>query len=338
MPKKRGTRQKEQRSKVSIANGKPFLYDAAQIAAERDVAKVLARYRDPAMAIKTYDHAPRGSRIIAELEHLLTMDGIFDLPIRDRIKSHFTWLKDNFHLPRRYNFYPRDHVPPEGKPYDEEFVRYEQFDQVTGSGIARLASGFANFNPGTGVFSAIAYSMGSTASVECGPIVTIEPSQHPADIDLTANLLLDYQYQLSASINPAFQSTRNAIPLISVNIYLHLAIDIRSLSGYPVALFGPNKYIKYPAELRPESTLPPFVSGYQEIVSGNNLQGSALGVPVTWEYTFAAPANCRVHVGVVAGLFVTATGFRGSEEYRYLGIADGRVSGQVTSVQAIVFT
>jgi hypothetical protein len=68
------------------------------------------------------------------------------------------------------------------------------------------------------------------------------------------------------------------------------------------------------------------------------LQGSAINVPLTWDYDISAPANSRVRVGVICAPFVIATGHRGSHDYKYLGIVDGRASGQVTSVQAMVFT
>lgn len=338
MAKKRGPKRTDRREHAPIGHAQRFLYDAAQIAAERDVAKVLAKYLDPAMVLSTYHQAPRGGRIVAELEDLLNLDGVLDLPSRDRVTPYFNWLKEKFHLPTWHNFYPGEHVPAGGAPYDEEFVRAENFGQVTtGSGVATLASGFATFNPGSGVFSTVGYGMGSAADVRAGPIVTMETHQRPADIVLTSNVLLDYQYQLSANLNPAFQLALSATEAISVKIDLLLDIDVRTLSGVPLARASALKPVKY-AELQPNSTLPPFVSGYQEIVPGNNLQGSALGVPVTWEHTFSAPANCRVRVGVIVAPFVTATGYRGSKFHRHLGIADGRASGEVTSVQAMLFT
>ena len=169
-----------------------------------------------------------------------------------------------------------------------------------------------------------------------GPIVTMETTQHAADIWLTAYFLLDYQYQLSASLNPAFHGGASATESGSVKLDLLLDIDIRTLSGSPISRAGAMKHIKH-AEIQPGSTLPPFIAGTKEIVPGTQLQGGELAVPVTWEHVFSAPANCRVRVGVAAAPFVSASGYRGSKDYRHLCIADGRASGQVTSVEALLF-
>jgi hypothetical protein len=290
------------------------------------------------MALKTYDHAPRGGRIVAELDDLLTRDGVLGLPIRDRVKTYLDWLKDQYRLPRWHKFFPREHVPPGREPYDEEFVREEYIGQInTGAGLLTAASGFASFNPGSGVFSMVGYSMGSVAAVSAGPIVTMETQQHPADVVLTANFLLDYRYQLSASLNPAFQPASSTSEEISVRVDLFLDIDLRRLGGGQLGISRALKRVKH-AEIQPDSTLPPYVVGYQEIVPGYSLQGSEINVPITWEHTFSAPANCRIQVGVTVALFVTAAGYRGSTRYRHLGIADGRASGQVTSVEAMLFT
>jgi hypothetical protein len=48
--------------------------------------------------------------------------------------------------------------------------------------------------------------------------------------------------------------------------------------------------------------------------------------------------KARIRVGITAAPFVTATGYRGSHQCKYLGIADGRTSGQVTSVEAVLFS
>jgi hypothetical protein len=236
MKKKRGTGRKARPAEVTIGHCSRYLYDAAEIAATKDVARVLAKYRDPGMALKTYDHEPRGARLVAELTHLLTLH---DSPIRDQAMWYINKLKGKFQLPRWYRFYPRDHVPSGGTPYDEEFVRAEYFGSIsTGnpqSPFITPASGFASFNPGSGVFSSVGYAMGSTADVRSGPIVTMETNQHPADIWLTAYFLLDYQYQLSASLNPAFHGGVSATEICSVILDLLLDIDIRTLSGSPIS-------------------------------------------------------------------------------------------------------
>jgi hypothetical protein len=48
--------------------------------------------------------------------------------------------------------------------------------------------------------------------------------------------------------------------------------------------------------------------------------------------------KARIRVGITAAPFVTATGYRGSHQCKYLAIADGRTSGQVTSVEAVLFS
>jgi len=61
----------------------------------------------------------------------------------------------------------------------------------------------------------------------------------------------------------------------------------------------------------PPETLPPFIAGTEEIVPGNSLQGEKLAIPISWDHTFQAPANCRVRVSVFVAPFVTATGYQG---------------------------
>jgi hypothetical protein len=146
-------------------------------------------------------------------------------------------------------------------------------------------------------------------------------------------VLLDYQYQLSASSNPAFQPGANAISTY-ISFQLDLLIDVE-IQNAPAG--RGIKRIKH-AELQPESTLPPYIAGTEEIVSGTSLHGSEISVPVIWDYDISVPSHSRVDIGVICAPFVIATGYRGSHDYKYLGIVDGRASGQVTSVQALVFT
>jgi hypothetical protein len=339
MARKRASKSKAGQVTARLGERKRSLYDAAQIAAEPDVAKILAGYREVDRTANSYRHRPRASRIVAELEHLLTLDHVLDLPARDRAKSYLIWLKDIYRLPRFYRFYPRDHVPAGGRPYDEEVVRVEHFGQVsTSSGLRTFASGFASFNAGSGVFTIVGYSMGTDADLRGGPIVTLETDEHPADITLTANFLLDHQYQLSASINPAFQP---GFPTTtypdSVDIDLMFDIHIRNKNGASIFDPGATKRIKR-AELHPDSSLPRYVAGTQDIASGSSMQGSAVAVPISFEHTISVPANCRVQVGAISAAFVVAGGYRGGETHRYLGVADGRASGQVTSIEAMVFT
>jgi hypothetical protein len=86
---------------------------------------------DPAQTLETYGHPPRGSRLVAELEQLLTTPDIFASPIRDKAKWYLARLKDAYMLPRWYRFYPRDHVPAGGTPYDEESFRQEYFGTIS---------------------------------------------------------------------------------------------------------------------------------------------------------------------------------------------------------------
>jgi len=78
----------------------------------------------------------------------------------------------------------------------------------------------------------------------------------------------------------------------------------------------------------PPETLPPFIAATEEIVPGNSLQGGELAIPISWDHTFQAPANCRVRVSVFVAPFVTATAYQGSRDYRHLGTADGRRSSE----------
>jgi len=244
--------------------------------------------------LEPYGHPPRGSRLVAELEQLLlTTPNIFASPIRDKAKWYLSRLKDGYLLPRWYRFYPRDHVPAGGKPYDEECVRREYFGTIslgTPGQFITPASGFASCSPNDGVFSIVGYSMGSTADVEAGAIVTMETDQRKTDIWITANYLLDYQYQLTASLNPAFQAATSATEEISVTLDLLMDIDILTLSGAQLSMERASKRIKH-AKLLPDSTLPPFIAGTEEIVPGNSLQGGELAIPISWDHTFQAPAN-----------------------------------------------
>jgi hypothetical protein len=95
----------------------------------------------------------------------------------------------------------------------------------TWAAVETGGSGFATFDPDSGVFSTVGHAFGSTVDVRSGPIVTLETNQRKADIWLTSNFLLDYQYQLSASLNPAFQTAASATETISVKIDLLLDID-----------------------------------------------------------------------------------------------------------------
>jgi hypothetical protein len=338
MKKTRRTKRPARPATVPIGHGSRFLFDVAAIAAARDMAAIRGAHVDPSKTPAPYNHPPRGGRLAAELAHLLTTRDIYTSEIREKAMSRATMLKHLYAVPLWYRFYPRDHVQSGGLPYDEEFVRMEYFGQmvVAPGTVLTMASGFAAFNPGSGVFSTVGYSMGTVADVRSGPIVTMEIGHRPVDIWLTANFLLDYQYQLSARLNPAFQAAKTADENISVKLDLYLDIDIKTLSGSPLSRAGALKPIKH-AEIQPGSTLPPFIAGTKEIVPGNSLQGGELAIPVTFEHIFAAPANSRVRVGVTVGPFVTATGYSGSKDYRHLGNADGRAFGQVTSVEAILF-
>jgi hypothetical protein len=340
VPKKYFSRANETSLGRTFGKAGRFLNNIAPRGPAGDIKQILYEYRNPAKALISYNHAPRVSRVFSELNELIVTEGLLNASIRDRVISQFLWLKLAFpNLPKRYVFYPREHVLPGGSPYDEEYVRVENFGKLSTDGREETyASGFATFDPKSGVFSTVGYSMGTEADVRAGPIITIETKQEPADISLTANVLLDYQYQLSANSNPAFQPGAAAISTyISFQLDLLIDVEIQNAAGDLLYSSRAIKRIKH-AELKPESTLPPYIAGTEEIVSGTSLHGSEISVPVIWDYDNSVPSHSRVHLGVICAPFVIATGYRGSHDYKYLGIVDGRASGQVTSVQALVFT
>ena len=186
----------------------------------RTWARVLAKYRDPGLALNTYDHAPRGARLIAELARLLTLH---DSPIRDQAMWYVNKLKGKFLLPRWYRFYPRDHVPSGGTPYDEDSVRREYFSSIsTGNPQSPVITPARPASPAS--VRAAGSSRRSATPWGRPPTFTPVPSSRWKQISirptsgLTAYFLLDYRYQLSASLNPAFHGGVSATESSSVKL------------------------------------------------------------------------------------------------------------------------
>ena len=147
----------------------------------------------------SYRHTPLESRLHHELSEWLK--GAKHLEpdlVRSKLGIYLQASKAKFKLPLMRTFYPRNEVPVGGKPYEEEFFKREVFSARETGLVA--ATGFGMFSPDTGQFQMVAVSMGTRSEIWLGPTVVVETGP-PADLMVTANILLEHQFTLSATRN-----------------------------------------------------------------------------------------------------------------------------------------
>ena len=154
-------------------------------------------------------HPARLDRIYADLVKLLNSPTLHDETHWKTAREYVDLIRWKFRLPKMYTFHPRRSVPSGSghKGYNEDYYSAKYYTPKEGQSVAPGASGFGAFNPETGAFQIVAVSTGNQVQVLVGPTVTVE-TDASADAVISAETLIDYQYNLSSSANAAFVPTQ----------------------------------------------------------------------------------------------------------------------------------
>jgi hypothetical protein len=240
-------------------------------------------------------------------------------------------------LPLRRTFYPRDDVPVGGHGYEEEYFKREIFSARETGLVA--ASGFGMFSPNTGQFQMVAVSMGTRSSIWLGPTVRVD-TDAPTDLLLTANVLLEHQFTLSA--------TRNSPPSADTSgwadseVYLRAFVTARdktTLAPLPTPDLLPWKPLNM-VSLQPGLGGPSYttIPGGRHISPGTSWQGGSATIHIAFEPGGPLPPNARCDITMTCLIVSDAAGAQGEARYGYACVADTRAFGKFSSIELWLFT
>jgi hypothetical protein len=284
----------------------------------------------------SYRHTPLPSRLHHELGKLLEASNYIEPDqIRSKLRVYLEVMKHK--LPVRQTFYPRNDVAAGGKPYEEEFFKRESFEARETGLVA--ATGFGMFSPDSGEFQMVAVSMGTKSQILLGPIVEVE-TDAPTDLLITANVLLDHRFSLSA--------TRNAPPSTpsgwaDSGVYLEALVTARDKTTsavIPTLDLVPRWKPLYSVSLEPGLGGPGYttVPGGVQISPGTSWQDSSPTLNIAFEPGGPLPPNARCEITVICLIVSDAAGAKGEDRYGYACIADTRANGKFCSIECWLFT
>jgi hypothetical protein len=256
--------------------------------------------------------------------------------IRSKLRVYLELTK--LKLPVRQTFYPRNDVPVGGKPYEEEFFKREIFSARETGLVA--ATGFGMFSPDTGQFQMVAVSMGTKSQIWLGPTVEVETDAAPTDLLITANVLLEHQFSLSA--------TRNAPPSTNISgwadseVYLRALVTARDKTTsavIPTLDLLPWKPLNM-VSLQPGLGGPGYttVPGGRQVSPGTSWQGGSPTLNIAFEPGGPLPPNARCEITMTCLIVSDAAGAKGEARYGYACIADTRAYGKFSSIECWLFT
>jgi hypothetical protein len=207
--------------------------------------------------------------------------------------------------------------------------------------VAPGATGYGAFNPNTGLFQAVGVSTGNQVAVMVGPTVTVE-TDAPADAAILAQALVDYQYTVSSSINPAFvPSPYSGAGLVDIEIALWSKVSCTDKTTHapvppPSGPWGYHRIRSLTVDFNLQRTPFTTASGH-EIRVGRSDQGSAMALPITFQADVQLPGNCKCDISTVAFIQSSASGGQGQSEWMLLGFGDVRAFGQFLSIQVDLY-
>ena len=286
----------------------------------------------------SYRHTPLPSRLHHELSKWLEGPTHVETDlIRSKLRLYLELAKIKYRLPVRQTFYPRNEVPAGGKPYEEEFFKREFFSARETGLVA--ATGFGMLSPDTGQFQMVAVSMGTRSTIWLGPTVKVE-TDAPADLLLTANVLLEHQFALSA--------TRNAPPSADTSgwadseIYLRAFVTARDKTTsalIPTLDLLPWKPLNM-VSMQPGLVGPGYttVPGGRQISPGTSWQGSSPTLNIALNSDGPLPPNARCEITMTCLIVSDAAGAKNEARYGYACVADTRAFGKFSSIECWLFT
>jgi hypothetical protein len=345
---------KKQTSTPSRGNVAKASTSNARRRPERSV-DMLTGSRDPAIIVNTLRDNWNGSlqhqrplsmsRAYAELVKLLEGPRPDPAPYWGKLKFYADLLRTHFALPRVLKFFPRNSVPtgPQYKGYNEDPYQRTFSSPHAGESTAPGASGYGAFNPNTGFFQAVGVSTGNEVAVMVGPIVTIDTTA-AVDALITTQALVDYQYTVSSSVNPAFISKPPYTGEGWVDLDIALLPRVTCLAKVTNALISPPSGPFGYRQLRSltvdfDLQRTPFTtpSGHETRV-GHSDHGSDVALSITFETEVQLPANAKCDISTVAYIKSDARGGKGETRWMSLGFGDVRASGQFLSMEVGLYS
>jgi hypothetical protein len=285
----------------------------------------------------SYRHTPLPSRLHHELRKWLEGPKHVETDlIRSKLSAFFELAKIKLKLPIRQTFYPRDDVPLGGEEYEEEFFKREIFSARETGLVA--ATGFGMFSPDTGQFQMVAVSMGTRSSIWLGPTVRMD-TDAPTDLLVTANLLLEHQFTLSATRNAP--PSGNTAGYADSEIYLRAFVTARdktTLAPLPIPDLLPWKPLNM-VSLTPGLGGPGYTTpGGRHISPGTSWQGGSSTVHIVFDPGGPLPPNARCDITMTCLIVSDAAGAKNEASYGYACVADTRAFGKFSSIELLLFT
>ena len=283
-----------------------------------------------------YRHTPLPSRLHHELSKWLEGTQYIDTDlIRAKLGIYLELGKAKYRLPVVHTFYPRDEVPRGGKPYEEEFFKREIFSARETGLVA--ATGFGRFSPDNGQFQMVAVSMGTRSSIWLGPTVEIE-TDDPTDLLITANVLLEHQFTLSATRN--HPPSANTSGWADSDVYLRAFVTARdktTSAPLPTPDLFPWKPLNS-VSLQPGLAGPGYSTLSRQIMPGTSWQGGSATLNIAFQPEGALPPNAKCEITVSCLIVSDAAGAQGESHYGYACVADTRAFGKFSSIECWLFS
>ena len=304
---------------------------------DRDAPQRLAGLLGHDRVSPSYRHAPLPSRLHHELSKLLEgpKHAESDL-LRSKLGLYLELAKIKLKLPVKKTFYPRHDVPAGGNGYEEEFFKREIFSRRETGLVA--ATGFGMFSPNTGQFQMVAVSTGTQSSIWLGPTVKVE-TDAPTDLLVTANVLLEHQFTLSATRTGP--PSANTSGWADSQIYLRALVTARDKTTsalLPTPDLLPWKPLN-DVSLQPGLAGPPYTTpGGRHISPGTSWQGGSSTVNIAFDPSGPLPPNARCEITLTCLIVSDAAGAQGEAHYGYASVADTRAYGKFSSIELLLFS
>ena len=287
-------------------------------------------------ASPNYRHTPLPTRLHHELWKLLEGSKYVETDlIRSKLGIYLELAKAKYTLPQKHTFYPRNEVPVGGEPYEEEYFKREIFTARETGLVA--ATGFGMFSPNTGQFQMVAVSMGTRSQIWLGPTVQIE-TDDPTDLLITANLLLEHQFTLTATRN---MPQANTAGWADSEIHLRALVTARDKASsalLPTPDLLPWKPLNT-VSLSPGLVGPAYTTpGGRHISPGTSWQGGSSTVHIAFDPGGPLPPNARCDITLTCLIVSDAAGAKNETSYGYACIADTRAFGKFSSIELLLFT
>ena len=155
---------------------------------------------------------------------------------------------------------------------------------------------------------------------------------------ITANVLIEHQFDLSATRNPPTPPSGWADSEVYLRASL-VARDKTTSAVIPTPDLLPGKPLNS-VSLQPDLVGPAYttVPGGRQISPGTSWQGGSPTLNIAFEPGGPLPPNARCEISITCLIVSDAAGAKGDARYGYACVADTRAYGKFSSIDCWLFS